>query len=143
MNKLIITLLIFLEVIFELIEDIIVGTAFPEAEQGYNIARLLIFLTDLPETVPGVTINRFCGSSMQAIHDAAGRISLGAGNAFIAGGIESMSRIPMTGFNPMPNPKLIDLYPSTFTSMGITAENLAKKYNISREDQELFSIESH
>ena len=127
----------------ELIEDLIVGTAFPEAEQGYNIARLLIFLTDLPETVPGVTINRFCGSSMQAIHDAAGRISLGAGNAFIAGGIESMSRIPMTGFNPMPNPKLIDLYPSTFTSMGITAENLAKKYDISREDQELFAIESH
>ena len=96
----------------ELIEDLIVGTAFPEAEQGYNIARLLIFLTDLPETVPGVTINRFCGSSMQAIHDAAGRISLGAGDAFIAGGIESMSRIPMTGFNPMPNPKLIELYPS-------------------------------
>lgn len=127
----------------ELIEDLIVGTAFPEAEQGYNIARLLIFLTDLPETVPGVTINRFCGSSMQAIHDAAGRISLGAGNAFIAGGIESMSRIPMTGFNPMPNPKLIDIYPSTFTSMGITAENLAKKYDISREDQELFAIESH
>ncbi|MAK40705.1 MAG: acetyl-CoA C-acyltransferase [Euryarchaeota archaeon] len=127
----------------ELIEDLIVGTAFPEAEQGYNIARLLIFLTDLPETVPGVTINRFCGSSMQAIHDAAGRISLGAGDAFIAGGIESMSRIPMTGFNPMPNPKMIELYPSAFTSMGITAENLAKKYDITRAEQELFAIESH
>jgi len=127
----------------ELIEDLIVGTAFPEAEQGYNLARLLIFLTDLPTTVPGVTINRFCGSSMQAIHDAAGRISLGAGEAFIAGGIESMSRIPMTGFNPMPNPKLIDQYPSAFTSMGITAENLAEKFNISREEQELFAIESH
>ena len=125
-----------------LIEDLIVGTAFPEAEQGFNVARMITFLTDLPETVPGVTINRFCGSSMQAIHDAAGRVSMGAGDAFIAGGVESMTRIPMTGFNPMPNPKLSSGYPEAFTSMGITAENLAKKYGIDREVQEAFAVES-
>ena len=125
-----------------LIEDLIVGTAFPEAEQGFNVARMITFLTDLPETVPGVTINRFCGSSMQAIHDAAGRVSMGAGDAFIAGGVESMTRIPMTGFNPMPNPKLSSGYPEAFTSMGITAENLAKKYGIDREAQEAFAVES-
>ena len=125
-----------------LIEDLIVGTAFPEAEQGFNVARMITFLTDLPESVPGVTVNRFCGSSMQAIHDAVGRISRGSGDAFIAGGIESMTRIPMTGYNPMPNPKLGSEYPQAFTSMGITAENLAEKYSICREDQERFAIES-
>jgi len=125
-----------------LIEDLIVGTAFPEAEQGFNMARMITFLSDLPETVPGVTINRFCGSSMQAIHDAVGRISMGAGEAFIAGGVESMTRIPMTGFNPMPNPKLSNEYPEAFTSMGVTAENLAVKYSINRADQEEFAIES-
>ena len=125
-----------------LIEDLIVGTAFPEAEQGFNVARMITFLSDLPESVPGVTINRFCGSSMQAIHDAVGRISMGAGQAFIAGGVESMTRIPMTGFNPMPNPKLSIEFPEAFTSMGITAENLAKKYSIDRTTQEEFAIES-
>lgn len=125
-----------------LIEDLIVGTAFPEAEQGFNMARMVTFLSDLPETVPGVTINRFCGSSMQAIHDAVGRIAMGSGDAFIAGGVESMTRIPMTGFNPMPNPKLSEEYPEAFTSMGITAENLAKIYTIDRETQQEFAIES-
>ena len=125
-----------------LIEDLIVGTAFPEAEQGFNVARMITFLTGLPETVPGVTINRFCGSSMQAIHDAVGRISMGAGDAFIAGGIESMTRIPMTGYNPMPNPKLGSEYPEAFTSMGVTAENLALKYGITRKSQEEFAVES-
>ena len=125
-----------------LIEDLIVGTAFPEAEQGFNVARMITFLTDLPETVPGVTINRFCGSSMQAIHDAAGRVSMGAGDVFIAGGIESMTRIPMTGYNPMPNPRLGSEFPEAFTSMGITAENLAVKYGITRESQEEFAVES-
>ena len=126
-----------------LVEDIIVGTAFPEGEQGFNLARMLTFLTDLPESVPGVTINRFCGSSMQAIHDAAGRIAMGAGEAFIAGGIESMTRIPMTGFNPMPNPRMSDIAPDALTSMGITAENLAVKYEIDRVTQEAFAVESH
>jgi len=126
-----------------LIEDLIVGTAFPEGEQGFNLARMITFLTDLPETVPGVTINRFCGSSMQAVHDAAGRIAMGAGDAFIAGGVESMTRIPMTGFNPMPNPRLSEENPAAFTSMGITAENLSRKHGINRETQEAFAVESH
>jgi acetyl-CoA acyltransferase len=126
-----------------LIEDLIVGTAFPEGEQGFNLARMITFLTDLPETVPGVTINRFCGSSMQAVHDAAGRIAMGAGDAFIAGGVESMTRIPMTGFNPMPNPRLSEENPAAFTSMGITAENLSRKHGIDRETQEAFAVESH
>tara|TARA_B100000029_G_scaffold369089_1_gene362899 strand:+ start:31500 stop:32621 length:1122 start_codon:yes stop_codon:yes gene_type:complete len=122
------------------IDDLLLGCAFPEAEQGYNLARVVTFLSNLPETVPGATINRFCGSSMQAIHDAASRVNAGHGSAFIAGGVESMSRIPMTGFNPMPNPKL----PSeALTSMGVTAENLSKLYGISREEQEEFSINSH
>ncbi len=123
-----------------LVDDLVVGCAFPEAEQGYNLARIITFLSELPETVPGVTINRFCGSSMQAIHDAAARVNAGQGDAFIAGGVESMTRIPMTGFNPMPNPNL----PSeTMTSMGVTAENLSKLHKIGREEQEQFAIESH
>ncbi len=127
----------------ELIEDVIIGCAFPEGEQGFNLARMITFLSDLPNSLGGVTINRFCGSSMQAIHDATGRIAMGAGEAFICGGVESMTRIPMTGFNPMPNPKLADDYPEVFTSMGITAENLAEQRGISRERQEAFAIESH
>jgi len=127
----------------ELIEDIIVGCAFPEGEQGFNLARMITFLSGLPNSVAGVTINRFCGSSMQAIHDATGRIAMGAGEAFICGGVESMTRIPMTGFNPMPNPELVADYPEAFTSMGITAENLAEQRNISRERQEEFAVESH
>ncbi len=123
-----------------LVDDLVVGCAFPEAEQGYNLARIITFLSELPETVPGVTINRFCGSSMQAIHDAAARVNAGHGDAFIAGGVESMTRIPMTGFNPMPNPNL----PSeTMTSMGVTAENLSRLHKIGREEQEQFAIESH
>ena len=123
-----------------LVDDLVVGCAFPEAEQGYNLARIITFLSALPETVPGVTINRFCGSSMQAIHDAAARVNAGHGDAFIAGGVESMTRIPMTGFNPMPNPNL----PSeTMTSMGVTAENLSKLHKIGRDEQEQFAIESH
>ena len=123
-----------------LVDDLVVGCAFPEAEQGYNLARIITFLSELPETVPGVTINRFCGSSMQAIHDAAARVNAGHGDAFIAGGVESMTRIPMTGFNPMPNPGL----PSkAMTSMGVTAENLSKLHKIGRDEQEQFAIESH
>ena len=122
-----------------LVDDLIVGCAFPEAEQGYNLGRIVVFLTELPETVPGVTINRFCGSSMQSIHDAAARIEMGMGDAFIAGGVESMSRVPMTGFNPMPNTRLEE---ESMTSMGITAENISELHSISREDQEAFAIES-
>ena len=125
------------------IEDVIVGCAFPEAEQGFNLGRMVTFLADLPSQVSGVTVNRFCGSSMQAIHDAAGRIAMGAGDAFICGGVESMTRIPMSGFNPLPNPRLATEMPEVFTNMGLTAENLASLYEISREDQQSFAIESH
>jgi len=123
------------------VEDLILGCAFPEAEQGMNLARNVVFLSDLPHSVGGVTVNRFCASSMQAIHQAAGAINSGAGDLFIAGGVESMSRVPMPGFNPMLNPNLIDL--DAYIGMGHTAENLAKKHSISREEQEKMSLESH
>ena len=123
------------------VEDLILGCAFPEAEQGMNLARNVVFLSELPNTVGGVTVNRFCASSMQAIHQAAGAINSGSGDLFIAGGVESMSRVPMPGFNPMLNPNLIDL--DAYIGMGHTAENLAKKYSISREKQENMALESH
>lgn len=125
------------------IEDLLVGCAFPEAEQGMNLARIAGLLAGLPHQVPAVTINRFCGSSMQSIHAAAGAIAMGAGELFIAAGVESMSRIPIGGYNPMPNPKLYRAYPAAYMNMGITAENLAKKYNISREISEEFALSSH
>lgn len=124
------------------IEDLLLGCAFPEAEQGLNLGRLLVFLAGLPIGVAGSTINRFCGSSMQAIHQAAGAIQLDAGEAFICAGVESMSRVPMTGFNPMPHPRLYHEYPQAYMSMGETAENLVERYGISREDQERFAVDS-
>ncbi len=124
------------------IEDLILGCAFPEGEQGLNLARLAVHLAELPVTVAGVTVNRFCGSSMQAIHIAAGAIQMNAGDAFICAGIESMSRIPMGGFNMLPNPELYQRYPQAYISMGETAENLALKYRISRTDQETFALTS-
>ena len=123
------------------VEDLILGCAFPEAEQGMNLARNVVFLTGLPKSVGGVTVNRFCASSMQAIHQAAGAIHSGAGDLFIAGGVESMSRVPMPGFNPMLNPSLVDM--DAYIGMGHTAENLATKYSISRERQEQMALESH
>lgn len=125
------------------IEDVIMGCAFPEAEQGFNIARLAALHAGLPLTVGGVTLNRFCGSSMSAIHAAAGAVQMGAGDVFIAAGVESMSRIPMGGFNPMPNPVLHAAMPASYMGMGETAENLARRYDISRTDQEAFAVRSH
>jgi acetyl-CoA acyltransferase len=125
------------------IEDLILGCAFPEGEQGLNVARLIGFLAKLPQSVAGTTVNRFCGSSMQSIHMAAGAIQMDAGEAFICAGIESMSRVPMMGFNPLPHPKLAKDYPAAYMSMGETAENVAKKYGISRADQEAFAVVSH
>ncbi|WP_340150695.1 thiolase family protein [uncultured Sneathiella sp.] len=125
------------------IEDVIIGCAFPEAEQGLNVARIVSFLAGLPQTAAAATVNRFCGSSMQSIHMAAGAIQMGAGEVFICGGIESMTRVPMGGFNPAPHPGLYKSYPEAYVSMGITAENLAKKYNISRQEQEEMAVESH
>ena len=125
------------------IEDLILGCAYPEAEQGMNLARITGFLAGLPETVAGATVNRFCGSSMSAIHFAAGQIQLGAGEAFICGGVESMTRVPMGGFNISPNPKLVNGYPQAYMAMGHTAEVVAGRYDISRADQEAMAVESH
>jgi acetyl-CoA acyltransferase len=125
-----------------LIEDLVMGCAFPEGEQGFNIARLVVNIANLPLSVGGVTVNRFCGSSMQAIHQAAGAIATGSGRAFIAAGVESMSRIPMGGFNPLPNPALMKTFPQAYIAMGETAENLAKKYAIPRAEQEAFAAHS-
>lgn len=124
------------------IEDLLLGCAFPEGEQGFNLARLIVHLAELPISVAGATINRFCGSSMQAIHTAAGAIQMRAGEVFICAGVESMSRIPMGGFNPLPNPVLYKNYPQAYISMGETAENLALQYHIKREAQELFALAS-
>jgi acetyl-CoA acyltransferase len=123
------------------IEDIVMGCAFPEGEQGFNIARLVGLLADLPLSVGGMTVNRFCGSSMSAIHIAAGQIQLGAGELFICAGIESMSRVPMMGFNPLPNPELAKKS-AAYMGMGDTAENVATKYQISRATQEAFAVAS-
>jgi acetyl-CoA acyltransferase len=122
------------------IEDLILGCAFPEGEQGLNLARLIVHLAGLPVTVAGTTVNRFCGSSMQAIHIAAGAIQMNAGEVFICAGVESMTRIPMGGYNLMPNPALYETFPQAYISMGDTAENLARQYHISRIDQEAFSL---
>jgi len=125
------------------IEDLIMGCAFPEAEQGFNIAKLVVQHAGLPDSVGGATINRFCGSSMTAIHTAVGAINAGAGDVFVCAGVESMSRIPMGGFNPMPNPELFEKHPAAYIGMGETAENLAKKYDIKRDAQEQFAVDSH
>lgn len=125
------------------IEDLIMGCAFPEGEQGFNIARLVVLMAGLPISIGGVTVNRFCGSSMQSIHQAAGAIQMNAGHAFICAGVESMTRVPMAGFNPSPNPKLYEAMPNAYISMGLTAENLAKQYGISRQEQEAFAVASH
>ena len=125
------------------IEDLLMGCAFPEAEQGFNIGRIVVQRAGLPNSIAGVTVNRFCASSMTTIQMAAGYIQMGAGEVFLCGGVESMTRIPMGGFNPMPNPALAKTYPQAYISMGETAENLAKKYEVSRDDQEAFAISSH
>ena len=124
------------------IEDVIMGCAFPEAEQGYNVARIVAFLADLPLSVAGATVNRFCGSSMQSIHIAAGSIQLDAGEAFICAGLESMTRVPMGGYNPAPHPGLYEQKPEVYISMGETAENLARKYDISRTEQQELAVAS-
>jgi acetyl-CoA acyltransferase len=125
------------------IEDLVLGCAFPEGEQGLNMARLVGRLAGLPLSVAGATVNRFCGSSMQAVHQAAGAIHLGAGEAFLCCGVESMSRVPMLGFNPMPHPGLAARYPQAYVSMGETAENVARLHQVSRAEQEGFALRSH
>ena len=124
------------------VEDLILGCAFPEGEQGLNLGKLVAFIAGLPESVGGATVNRFCGSSMQAIHQAAGAIMMGAGEAFLCAGVESMSRVPMMGFNPMPNPALAARYPQAYMAMGETAENVARRQQITRADQDGFALRS-
>ena len=123
------------------IEDLILGCAFPEGEQGLNVARMIALLADLPLSVGGMTVNRFCGSSMSAIQIAMGQIAVGAGEVFVCAGIESMSRVPMMGFNPLPNPELAKKS-AAYMSMGETAENVAEKYQIGRKEQEALAVES-
>ena len=125
------------------IEDVLLGCAFPEGEQGLNMARLVGLLAGLPVSVAGATINRWCGSSMEAIHIAAGNIASGKGEVFIAAGVESMSRIPMGGYNPLPNPAMYKNLPDAYVSMGLTAENVAKQFKVDRGSQEAFAIASH
>ena len=124
------------------IEDLKLGCAFPEGEQGLNLARLVGFLADLPISVSGVTVNRFCGSSMETIHMAAGAIQMNAGEAFICAGVESMSRVPMMGYNPLPNPGLYESFPAAYMSMGETAERVATRSQIDRKRQEEFAVDS-
>ena len=125
------------------IEDIITGCAYPEGAQGNNIAKIVSFMTDMPEHVAGMTVNRWCGSSMQAIHDAAGAIAINSGDVFLCCGVESMTFIPMNGLTYDPHPQLNKDNPNVYMSMGITAENVAKKFDISRKEQQDFAISSH
>jgi len=125
------------------LEDVIMGCAYPEAEQGMNIARIASFRAGFPETLGGATINRFCGSSMSSVHYAAGQIMLGAGDAFLCAGVESMTRVPMGGFNISPNPTLMKDMPQVYMPMGLTAEEVAKRFDISRSEQEAMAVESH
>jgi len=125
------------------IEDVILGCAMPEAEQGMNVARIASIRAGLPVEASAMTINRFCSSGLQSIAIAAQRIMAGQGEVILAGGVESMSLIPMGGNKISPNPWLMDHYPDTYLGMGLTAENLAKKYGISREAADEFSFQSH
>ena len=126
-----------------MIDDLILGCAYPEGEQGYNLGRLLTFLGELPNTVPGATINRLCGSSMQAVLSAAAHIEVGWGDCILVGGVESMSRIQRRGFNWSPSPELEDKFPDAYIGMGVTAENVAKKWNQTRKQHEQFALSSH
>ena len=126
-----------------MIDDLILGCAYPEGEQGYNLGRLLTFLGELPNTVPGATINRLCGSSMQAILSAAAHIEVGWGDCILVGGVESMSRIQRRGFNWSPSPELEAKFPDAYIGMGVTAENVAKKWNQTRLQHEQFALSSH
>lgn len=125
------------------IEDVIFGCSFPEAEQGMNVARIISVRAGLPVEVPGMTINRWCSSGLQSIALAAERIMCGFADIIIAGGVESMSMVPFGGFKQSPNPYLMEHFPEIYMSMGDTAEEVAKRYNISREDQDRFALRSH
>lgn len=125
------------------IDDVILGCAFPEGEQGMNMARMVALRAGLPQSVPAETVNRFCSSGLQTIAHAAYAIMAGQASVIIAGGTESMSMVPMTGFKFAPNPFFAEDCPQVYTNMGLTAENVAAKYGVSRQDQDEFALRSH
>ncbi|MFA9285956.1 acetyl-CoA C-acyltransferase [Comamonas sp. SY3] len=125
-----------------LLEDVILGCAYPEVAQGNNLARIVGLLAGLPQAVGGMTVNRFCGSSMQAVHIAAAQIEAGMGDAFLCVGVESMTMVPQGGFNFSPHPEL-QATSDAYISMGETAENVAQRWNVTRADQELLALQSH
>ncbi|MFX0560036.1 acetyl-CoA C-acetyltransferase [Tepidibacillus infernus] len=127
----------------EEIDDVIIGCAFPEAEQGMNMARNIVLRAGLPKTVPGMTVNRYCSSGIQTIAIAAEKIMVGFADVVIAGGAESMSMIPMGGNKLAPNPWLMEHMPEAYMAMGLTAEQVAKQFEVSREEQDAFALQSH
>ena len=125
-----------------LIDDVIIGCTFPEATQGLNLGRVLVMSLGWPDRIPGMTVNRFCSSGLQAIAIGAEKIMCGFADVVIAGGVENMSQIPMGGSMMYPNPALVDMRPGAFTGMGLTAENVAERYTISRDEQDEFGVRS-
>jgi len=125
------------------IDDVVLGCAMPEGEQGLNLGRIAALRAGLPTAVPGLTVNRFCASGLQAVALAAQRVMVGEAEVIVAGGVESMSRVPMVGHRPSPNPDLVAEYPEVYMSMGQTAERVAERYRVSREDQDAFALSSH
>jgi acetyl-CoA acyltransferase len=125
------------------VDDVILGCAMPEAEQGLNVARIASLRAGLPVETPGMTVNRFCASGLQAVAMAAERIATGGADVIIAGGTESMSQVPMGGNKISPNPWLMEHYPDVYLNMGLTAENVARKYSIGREEADEFALNSH
>jgi acetyl-CoA acyltransferase len=127
----------------EMVEDVVMGCAFPEGEQGLNLGRIVAVRAGLPTSVPGFTINRFCSSGLNAIAIAAQYIQAGSADIVVAGGVESMSRVPMGGHVPRPHPELVETYPEIYISMGHTAENVCARFNVSREECDAFALRSH
>lgn len=125
------------------VEDVIIGCAMPEGEQGLNFARIVSLYSGLPVSVPALTVNRFCSSGLQTIAMAAERIMLGQADVILAGGIESMSAVPMTGFKPQPHPLMVEHMPEVYLNMGLTAENVANRFDVSRQAQDEFALSSH
>ena len=125
------------------VQDVAIGCAIPEAEQGLNIARVIACAAGLPDSTPALTVNRFCSSGLQTIAMIAERIMLGVLDCGVAGGVESMSMVPMSGHKPRFNPQLVKDRPELFISMGLTAENVAQRFEVSREDQDAFALQSH
>ena len=126
-----------------LIDDVVIGTSFPEHTQGMNLGRILVLSAGWPDSIPGMTVNRFCSSGLQSIAIAAEKIMCGYGEVVVAGGVESMSQIPMTGISLSPNPELVERRPAGYSGMGQTAENVARRENVSRERQDEFAVKSH